>query len=210
VASRARSRHASDSTDCDESIPGGFTRNAGRSSSNLIPSRSRGRFDGVRMDSEHTHCGQRQFRRPATELFSAIRRIPDFLAVTFELWRLPRRFHRLLATLSLPQLLDEIEAQALTARSIRVAPHSLSRMVQWRGRRTYRWGRRRCLLRGLLFYYLLSRSRTPVTLHFSCQRVRNRLVGHCWATTPGSPGLDPVAPAWEKAEIFAQSTAATP
>jgi len=110
----------------------------------------------------------------------------DLVTVLVSLWLEPARWRYRLRRISVPTLLEEIEAEVRRARSLSLSGRTLGYLVRRRTVLTIRWRRTRCLLRGLLLLYFFARTGKTVTLHLGCRIESNgQLVGHCWISLPG-------------------------
>jgi hypothetical protein len=113
-------------------------------------------------------------------------RIYDLATALVSLWSEPARWHYRLRRISVPALLEEIEADVGRARSLSLSRRTIGYLVRRRTVLTMRWRRTRCLLSGLLLLYLFARTGRTVTLHVGCRMgSHGQLVGHCWISSPG-------------------------
>jgi len=119
--------------------------------------------------------------------------IHDFLSVWMELWVLPARWGRRLRDVSVPVLLDEMQAELAGAGPLSLSPRTIARLVRRRVMWTIRWRRTRCLLSGMLVSYLLARAGHEVTVYIGCDVPENAaLMSHCWVSCAALPADDPM------------------
>ena len=123
-----------------------------------------------------------QYKRKATLRTKAWEVLKIFL---WENWVLPLRWRSRLEQISVPMLLDEIEADIGRAGWLSLSPITLACLVRLRLAYLTHWRRKRCLLGSLLLLYYLARTQREVTLHLQCTLKKNEQVsGHCWITGP--------------------------
>jgi len=120
---------------------------------------------------------------------SMARKARDVAAVLVTLAAAPAKWRRRLRRISVPALLDEVEADARRDGPLSLSPGTLAYLVNRRTMLTLTWRRTRCLLSGLLLLYLLARTGRQVALHFDCRLAGDdKLAGHCWIQYPGMDG----------------------
>jgi cyclic pyranopterin phosphate synthase len=102
-------------------------------------------------------------------------RVYDTLYLLVGLIRLPSCWSRRLKAISVPVLLEEIEAQTDSSPAMSISPALIFFMVKLRVKMTFLWRRKRCLLASMLIYYFLPR--TDVLITTQC----NRSCSYCFA-----------------------------
>jgi hypothetical protein len=127
--------------------------------------------------------------------------------LSLETWWCPARWHRRMQCVGLPRFLDELEAEIVSAPPRGISPGAVIRLVKLRTKLTWRWRNNRCLLNGLLLWYLLPRAGWPVTLHVGCKHENGSIRGHCWITSPELTWAEDQAPPTDLQELVTRSLA---
>jgi hypothetical protein len=135
-----------------------------------------------------------------------MKKIHDIASVLADLWCCPARWRRRLEQIDVPELLDEIEKEAVSRGVICIPPPTIAGLVHRRVILTIRWRKTRCLLSGMLLLYLIARTRRTVTLHLECSfSGDNKLSGHCWISSPDIPEAGQFLPSKGMAEMYSKT-----
>ena len=107
-----------------------------------------------------------------------------FMRLLIDLLLMPRKWHKRLLHISVPQLLAEIEETSKKATAIKFSPSLVIHLVKYRVRYSILWRRHPCLLGCMLLCYFLCRAGLQVTFHLGCKFENGNLHGHSWISSP--------------------------